>query len=202
MEKWLQHGAKPLPPLHGGDTVVVQDLTKKGQPGRWTKSGIIVEVLPHDAYLVKVHGSRALTKRNRRFLRKISPFMPASPVLSGESHAVPPMHIQPSAAPTASPEVPIQNEVIPPPPEYPLSVSPPLPAVATVPHQDVPVQKESQTAYSLFRPQGPTDQTTYQTHRLSPAASPGQTNILEVLKQREKAGLHLAMEMDWRALYH
>ena len=188
MEKWLQHGAKPLPTLQSGDTVAVQDLTKKGQPGRWTKSGTIVEVLPHEAYLVKVHGSRALTKRNRRFLRKLTPFTPASPLSPGESYVVPPAHSQPlagaaAAAPTVTQGVPLQSEVATPAPAHPLPAPTPLP----VPHENEPIQREAPTA---------------ETHRLQPVGAPGQPNMLELLKQREEAGLHLAMEMDWRALYY
>ena len=52
MEKWLQHGAKPLPPLQEGDTVPVQDVSVNGKPGKWLKSGVVLEVLPHEAYLV------------------------------------------------------------------------------------------------------------------------------------------------------
>ena len=163
----------------------MQDLTNKGQPGRWAKSGTIVEVLPHDAYLVKVHGSRALTKRNRRFLRKITPFTPASPVSLGDSIAVPPLHSQPlastaAAASTAPPGAPRQDD--PAPPVHPQP--PPLPVI--VQHQE-PAHMEAPTA---------------ETHRLQPAGAPGQPNILDLLYQREEAGLHLALEMDWKAFYH
>ena len=84
-----QYGAKPLAPLLAGDTVAVQDHSTNGKPGKWLKSGVVLEVLPHDAYLVKIHGSRALTTRNRRFLRKVVPFQPALPVSSMESKVVP-----------------------------------------------------------------------------------------------------------------
>ena len=68
--------------------VAVQDqATNNGKPGRWTKSGQVVEVLPYDSYMVKIHGSRAATQRNRRFLRKISPFSPIIPVTVEETAA-------------------------------------------------------------------------------------------------------------------
>ena len=54
----------------------VQDQTGSA-PSRWSKSGTIVEVLPYDSYLVKIHGSNKLTQRNRRFLRAFTPFKPA-----------------------------------------------------------------------------------------------------------------------------
>ena len=85
METWLKHGAKSLPPLAIGDTVAVQDQAQStGKPGRWNKSAIVVEILPHEAYMVKIHGSRQLTRRNRRFLRKLTPFMPTVPITQAE----------------------------------------------------------------------------------------------------------------------
>ena len=81
MEKWLQHGAKALPPLNLGDTVAIQDqAANNGKAGRWNKTGIVIETLPYDSYLVKVHGNRSVTQRNRRFLKKFIPFKPAHPV--------------------------------------------------------------------------------------------------------------------------
>ena len=40
-------------------------------PKRWSKSGKIVERLEFNQYLVKVDGGGRLTRRNRRFLKKI-----------------------------------------------------------------------------------------------------------------------------------
>lgn len=75
MEESLSVGAKTLPSLSLGDTVVVQDQQASGgKRGRWTKTGRMVEVLPHDSYMVVIDGSRAPTQQNRRFLKKISPF--------------------------------------------------------------------------------------------------------------------------------
>ena len=82
-EAWQDEGApspraRVLPPLAPGDTVVMKDLQiKAGTLGRWTKTGQVIEVLPHDTYLIKVHGSRGLTQRNCRFLKKMTPFQPA-----------------------------------------------------------------------------------------------------------------------------
>ena len=85
METWLKHGARALPPLDIGDSVAVQDQSQSnGKPGRWDKSAIVVEILRHEAYVVKIHGSRQLTQRNRRFLRKVIPFTPAVPVTQEE----------------------------------------------------------------------------------------------------------------------
>ena len=74
----LQRGTKPLPPLSLGDHVMIQDQAAAKQPGKWTKTGIVVEDQGFDSYLIKVDGSHRVTKRNRRFLRKVIPFIQAS----------------------------------------------------------------------------------------------------------------------------
>ena len=62
-----------LPALKTGDTVYIQD--QNGQhPTRWSKSGVVVECLPFNSYLVKVDGSSHVTQRNRKFLKKFTPF--------------------------------------------------------------------------------------------------------------------------------
>ena len=51
---------------------MVQIQNQRGNdPRRWNKSGKIVEKLDFDQYLVKVDGGGRLTRRNRRFLKKI-----------------------------------------------------------------------------------------------------------------------------------
>ncbi len=51
---------------------MVQIQNQKGtDPKRWNKSGKVIERLDYDQYLVKVDGGGRLTRRNRRFLRKI-----------------------------------------------------------------------------------------------------------------------------------
>ena len=50
---------------------IVQIQNQLGcKPSRWDATGVVVEVKPHDQYLVKVHGSGRLTLRNRKFLKK------------------------------------------------------------------------------------------------------------------------------------
>ena len=69
----LASGSKQLPSLIVGDCVSVQDQSGN-TPRRWSKTGIVLEVSGHDSYLIKIHGSNRITKRNRQFLRKIQPF--------------------------------------------------------------------------------------------------------------------------------
>ena len=59
-----------MPDLEVGDMVQIQN--QRGvDPKRWSKSGKIVEKLDFNQYLVKVDGGGRLTRRNRRFLKKI-----------------------------------------------------------------------------------------------------------------------------------
>ena len=59
-----------LQPLQVGDSVAIQNQ-HGNHPNKWDKTGSIAEALPHKQYRVYVDGSRRLTLRNRRFLRKI-----------------------------------------------------------------------------------------------------------------------------------
>ena len=78
----LSSKAKSLPKLIPGDLVYVQDQTGK-TPKQWNKSGKVLEELPHDSYLISIDGSFQTTRRNRKFLRKFTPFntanLPAPP---------------------------------------------------------------------------------------------------------------------------
>ena len=68
----LNQSARQLQPLSIGDHVLIQNQ-HGNHPTKWDKSGVIVEVKDHDQYVVKVDGSRRVTLRNRRFLRKFTP---------------------------------------------------------------------------------------------------------------------------------
>ena len=72
----LSEHTKFLPPLRVGDTVLVQNQLGN-HPRRWDKSGCVVEVKQHDQYIVKIDGSGRATLRNRKFLRKFTPYQHA-----------------------------------------------------------------------------------------------------------------------------
>ena len=98
-QEQLSHATKPLPPLATGDLVRVQDQAANKQPGKWTKTGKIVEVQKFDSYLVKIDGSNTVTKRNRRFLRKIVPFINAEDQPeTGSKVSPPPAFLTPSSS--------------------------------------------------------------------------------------------------------
>ena len=69
----LAEHTKVLKPLQMLDIVLVQN--QAGRRGKkWDRSGVVVEILDHDQYRIKVDGSGRTTLRNRRFLRPITPF--------------------------------------------------------------------------------------------------------------------------------
>lgn len=63
---------RELTALAIGDNVQIQNQ-QGNRPNRWYSTGIVTEVLPNRQYNVMKDGSRRVTLRNRRFLRKISP---------------------------------------------------------------------------------------------------------------------------------
>ena len=69
----LPRPQKSLSELSIGDKVYIQDQNG-ASPRRWSKSGVIVQSLPFQSYLVLIDGSRKLTKRNRQYLRRFVPF--------------------------------------------------------------------------------------------------------------------------------
>ena len=69
----LSEHTRSLGPLGVGAVVQVQNQAGPHR-NKWDHSGMIVEVLGHDAYHVKMDGSGRVTKRNRRFLRQILPY--------------------------------------------------------------------------------------------------------------------------------
>ena len=93
MQERLEQDARDLGELDEGQEVAIQDPPANGKAGRWCKSGTVIEKLGFDAYNVRVHGSRALTKRNRCHLRKIVPFIPKEklvPTLSDTAKMIQP----------------------------------------------------------------------------------------------------------------
>ena len=75
--------ARPQAPLSQGARVLVQNRHDK----TWSKSGRVVEILPHGAYRVMVDGSRRVSQRTRQHLKPfIDPFFP----YAGQSRDAPP----------------------------------------------------------------------------------------------------------------
>ena len=81
VKKTFDRGARELPPLKVGDSVRIQNHTTTRNK-KWDKTGVIMEVLPFRKYTVMVSGSRRLTSRNRRHLRKVPELNPTQKVCS------------------------------------------------------------------------------------------------------------------------
>ena len=74
----LSEHTKALQELKVGDSVRIQNQVGPN-PLKWDKTGTVVEIRQHDQYVIKVDGSGRVTVRNRKFLRKFSPFSPPMP---------------------------------------------------------------------------------------------------------------------------
>ena len=66
----LEEHTKKLGPVPVGGAVAVQNQTGRF-PKKWDKTGVVVENKDHDKVCVRLDGSRRLTTRNRRFVRRI-----------------------------------------------------------------------------------------------------------------------------------
>ena len=143
-QEQLSHRTKPLPPLAAGDLVMVQDQAAPKQPGKWTKTGKIVETQEFDSYLVKIDGSNNVTKRNRKFLRKIVPFINAGDTLGKPPPTLPPK-TSASATSPSPPQSPVpSSDTAPPGPEQTTSPQPiPQPAPTTTPPILAPTKPKS-----------------------------------------------------------
>jgi hypothetical protein len=64
--------SRDLPSLSVGSRVFIENQ-RGPHPTKWDKSGVVVEVSPHDQYTVKTDGSGRLTIRNQRFRRAFTP---------------------------------------------------------------------------------------------------------------------------------
>ena len=73
-DSWTMR-TRPLAPLKVGDSVFIQNQ-EGNYPRRWDKRGQVVKVKGYDQYIVRVDGSRRLTRRNRKFLRKFEQYRP------------------------------------------------------------------------------------------------------------------------------
>ena len=69
----LTEHTKVLRPLSMSDIVLVQNQAG-GRGKKWDKTGVVIEVLDHDQYRIRMDGSGRPTLRNRRFLKPITPF--------------------------------------------------------------------------------------------------------------------------------
>ena len=75
----LNQNAKRLEPLQTGTSVFIQNQIGN-YPKRWDRRGVIVSDEGYDQYLVRVDGSRRVTRRNRKFLKPFVPYKPSDSI--------------------------------------------------------------------------------------------------------------------------
>ena len=104
MHEKLSQGTKELPPLQAGDYVMIQNQLGN-KPKQWDKRGVVVQAHPEiRQYKVMLFGSRRLSLRNRRFLRKYTPtHVPANAPL-GLPKRLKPLDSQQTVLPELVPE--------------------------------------------------------------------------------------------------
>ena len=68
----MARNTEQLKDLPVGTLVTIQNQSGR-YPTKWDKTGVVVEVRPHEQIVVRVDGSRRLKLRNRRFVRELDP---------------------------------------------------------------------------------------------------------------------------------
>ena len=121
---WKEH-TRLLRPLVIGDCVFVQNQSGNHKL-RWDRSGQVVKVNGFDQYTVKLEGSRRLTIRNRKFLRKFNPYTP--PGWAKQTDAAGPVTSPPQAPTPDAPPRPVSPPAVRP-------VSPPAVEPPAIPTQ-------------------------------------------------------------------
>lgn len=101
-EKWSQN-TRELKTLEVGDHVYLQNLTGNN-PLRWDRTGVVLELKPFKQYAIKVDGSGRVTLRNRKHLRKFTPFYKPGPLANPEVF-LPPARLNDSNNRHPNPEV-------------------------------------------------------------------------------------------------
>ena len=93
-----------MKPLVIGDYVFIQNQAGNYKK-HWDKRGRVVKVNGFDQYTIKVDGSRRLTKRNLKFLRKFNPYIPPGWAQQAYEAGLPnsPLASTPATGPSATP---------------------------------------------------------------------------------------------------
>ena len=95
----LNSNARTLTPLKKGDSVSIQNQ-HGNRPGKWSNTGIIMEVRPNRQYGVMMDGSRQITLRNRKFLKRIIPELRKTPAWYNTLPPPPPCVEEDASTPT------------------------------------------------------------------------------------------------------
>ena len=131
-KRGLEKKKRSLEELYVGDSVSVQNQTGN-RPTKWSNTGVVVEVLPNRQYNVMLDGSRRVSLRNRRFLRRIpatcrtTPHMPINTHYPFRKRPVEPMQMnaytptQPTMAHPRTSVTPTNNDTHHTPPDIPVT---------------------------------------------------------------------------------
>ena len=87
----LNFDSRSLPPLQIGDRCLIQNQHGR-YPKKWERSGVVVQILPFNQYKLRVDGSQHITRRNRKFVRRLkttSTAIQRAPLNEWESHITP-----------------------------------------------------------------------------------------------------------------
>ena len=147
MEK-LDRNCRVLPKLAVGDSVLVQNQVGN-HPSRWDITGVVVEIRDHDQYTIRVDGSGRMTVRNRKFLKKITPYSMTKHFKTSDSPVVKsyPLPVLPNPEPPAPLELrPEPQEVAPVPVPVAQEPAEPPPAVVTAPEPEPAAPRRSSRA--------------------------------------------------------
>ena len=68
----LNKRTNELRPLYVGSRCLLQNQSGT-RPRKWHRSVVVIEMLPHDQFVVRIDGFARLTRKNRRFLRLYNP---------------------------------------------------------------------------------------------------------------------------------
>ena len=119
----LDQNCHVLSKLAVGDSVLVQNQVGNF-PSRWDITGVVAETREHDQYVIKLDGSGRMTLRNRKFLKKITPYSMTK-------------HFKSDDTPRIIPDTPSQSPPTPKPEPEPTPTTPPT-SLQTTPPLTVP----------------------------------------------------------------
>jgi len=70
-EKWSKK-TREYDIIEVGTPVILQNQTGNN-PNKWDKTGVVLENKPHSQVIIRVDGSRRVTTRNRKFVKRLAP---------------------------------------------------------------------------------------------------------------------------------
>ena len=207
MSESYDKGSRSLPTLSVGDHIRVQNQTTN-RTTKWDKTGMVIKDLGNRQYEIMIYGSRHITMRNRRHLRRIpgkklvieegeeedeyrevSVQAPAGPAPAIKGETVPASPARPASP--ASPAVSAEPAPVPAQPDVPVVPAETVPVVpAPVPAQ---VQDEPRRSGRSRSPpnrlevtgQGKSYAAVIRTGRMKVMKPPGEKDVVRTVQESE-----------------